>query len=242
MLILLPPSEGKATRRRGQPMSLQRLSLPALETARADLMAALTDASSRPDALAVLGVGESLAADVEANLRLGTAPALKVSELYTGVLFDALDLASLDVDERRRAVRQVRVFSALHGVLSLTDRVSPYRLAVGVDLPGVGAVSAFWRERLGLLDQEWSQELLVDCRSGSYRAMWRPSERSRWVRVEVPAASHFAKRTRGLVARALVRPPGRLTRPHQLLDVLAAFSPELTGGASGWTLTVSAPD
>ncbi|MGJ6980305.1 YaaA family protein [Aestuariimicrobium soli] len=245
MLILLPPSEGKSSRRRGTPMRVESLTMDDLTAARRSVMAALAEASARPDALEVLGVGASVAADVAANLHLTTAAALRVSELYTGVLFDALDLDSLDVASRRRAQRQVRVFSALHGVLTLTDRVSPYRLAAGVDLPGIGQVTTFWRHHLRGLDQAWSGDLLVDCRSGSYRPMWRPDDRSRWVQVEVPGASHFAKHTRGLVARRLVQHQGRLTRPEQLVHPLAEFSPELVaegrGADRGWTLTVRPP-
>ncbi|WP_284548611.1 YaaA family protein [Aestuariimicrobium sp. T2.26MG-19.2B] len=242
MLILLPPSEGKATRRRGAPMRLDRLGLAGLNPAREAAMAALAQASARPDALEVLGVGASLADEVRANTRLESAPALRASELYTGVLYEALALGQLDPASSRRAARQVRIFSALHGVLSLGDRLSPYRLSAGVTLPGLGNVTSHWRESLSLLDAEWADELLVDCRSGPYRSMWRPVDRSRWVTVDVPAASHFAKHTRGLVARALVQHGGRLSRPQQLLEALDGFSPSLSGsGAGGWQLTVVAP-
>jgi uncharacterized protein len=242
VLILVPPSEGKATRSRGTPMRLDRLGLAVLNPARQAMMVALAQASGRPDALDVLGVGASLADEVRANLRLESAPALRASDLYTGVLYDALDLAHLDQASSRRAARQVRIFSALHGVLELGDRVSPYRLAAGVTLPGFGNVTAHWRASLSVLDDEWSGELLVDCRSGPYRSMWRPRDRSRWVTVDVAAASHFAKHTRGLVARTLVQHPGRLSRPQQLLEVLADFSPTLAGDDSGWQLSIVAPD
>lgn len=240
VLILLPPSEGKTSRRRGTPMRLDRLSTPELTPARSAVIAALAEASARPDAAELLGVGASLADEVAANRALETAPALRADDLYTGVLFEALALSGLDEASRRRAQRQVRVFSALHGVLALSDRVSPYRLAAGVSLPGLGPVTGFWREHLRVLDEQWAGDLLVDCRSTTYRAMWRPRDRSRWVCVEVPGASHSAKHTRGLVARALVQHQGRLSRPAQLVEALAPFDPELSGGETGWTLKVRA--
>jgi len=74
VLILLPPSEGKAPpRRRGRPVDLGALSSPELTATRQRVLDALLAASSSPDALAVLGVGESLRGEVAQNLRLPTA-------------------------------------------------------------------------------------------------------------------------------------------------------------------------
>lgn len=230
MLILLPPSEGKAIARRGRPMDLGTLSFPELTDARREVLDALAAASSRDDALSVLGVGASLAGDVQANTRLLTAPALRARELYTGVLYDALDLASMSAADSRRASARLLVASALHGALRMNDRVSPYRLAMDVDLPGVGPLARFWAPRLdAVLPDAAGQGVVVDCRSTSYRAAWRPSPElaERWVLVDVPGASHWAKHTRGLVARRLcqVAPVRRVDRlPEALGD---AFHTEL---------------
>ncbi len=116
VLVLLPPSEGKAPApRRGPALDLDRLSFPSLTPSREHLLDLLAETSSRPDALARLGVGESLRADVEANTRLRATPTLPTSRLFTGVLYDALDLAGLDPAARRRAARDVVVLSALWG-------------------------------------------------------------------------------------------------------------------------------
>lgn len=239
MLILVPPSEGKATRRRGSAMSLDDLSHPELNPARRELIDALAETSSRPNACELLGVSPTLADQVAANLRLDRAPALKASDLYTGVLYDALDFDSMAPATRRRAHRQVRIFSALHGVLSPTDRIAPYRLSAGASLPDIGGVAAWWRARLTGLDDAWAGQLLIDCRSADYRAMWRPSDRSRWVRIEVPGASHSAKHTRGLLARRLTDEGRAPTRPEQVAAALGDWVDSLTGDAkTGWTLSV----
>ena len=57
MLVLLPPSEGKAAARRGRPMELGALTLPQLEDARRTVVDALAAASARDDALDVLRAG-----------------------------------------------------------------------------------------------------------------------------------------------------------------------------------------
>ena len=81
--------------------------------------------------------------EIAANLVLGAAPAVPVGELYCGVLYDSLDLAGLDPASQARARRRVVVISALYGALRLTDKVAPYRLAMGVTLPQVGRLAAF---------------------------------------------------------------------------------------------------
>ena len=64
----------------------------------------------------------------------GLLPAVTAAELYTGVLYDALDLPSLDPVARRRAGRWLVVVSALYGALRPGDKVAPYRLSMGVNL------------------------------------------------------------------------------------------------------------
>ena len=238
--MLLPPSEGKAARRRGAPVDLAALSFGALSPAREQVLGALTAASAADDALAVLGVGPSLSADVERNTRWRSEPALPVAALYSGVLYDALGLATLPAGAKRRAASRLLVVSAAWGVLRPGDKVPPYRLSMDVALPGTGALAAFWRPHLrAVLDDEADGRLVVDCRSTTYAAAWRPrgdaAARSVAVRVLQDAAgrrtvvSHMAKHTRGLVARHLVTRPGRDPRtPEQLADAVAeAFEVEL---------------
>ncbi len=139
MLILLPPSEGKtAPSSRRQPVDLARLSFPELTQPRRTVGDALAAVSARADAMDVLGVGASLADEVRGNIDLWSAPAAPAAEVYSGVLYDALDVATLSVPARRRATSAVVVISALWGAVRLTDRIPTYRLSMTVDLPGVG--------------------------------------------------------------------------------------------------------
>ena len=223
MLVLLPPSESKAVRLRGAAARPERLSFPELATARAQVAAALAEASARPDAPDVLGVSPNLGEEIARNLRLGTAPALPARELYTGVLYDALDLPSLDEASARRATRRLLVVSALYGAVRMTDRVAPYRLSMGVNLPGVGPLAGGWRPHLEqVLPAAAGRGLVVDCRSSTYAAAWvpQPPLAERWVTVRVPGATHMAKHTRGLVARELCRTSADPRRPGALVDLL----------------------
>ena len=148
MLILLPPSESKANRRRGRPADAATWSFPSLATTRERVAAALVETSRSPDAAALLGVSEGLLDEVARNLTLSTAPATPAAEVYTGVLYDALDLATLDPAARRRANRWLVVVSALHGAVRPGDRITAYRLSMGATLPGLGPLAQVWRPAL----------------------------------------------------------------------------------------------
>src|SRR5690606_38381630 len=164
VLILLPPSESKSTRSRGKPADPAALSFRELVAPRRTVAAELAAVSARPDAHEVLGVSPGLAEEVARNTRLDTAPALAVRDLYTGVLYDALDLAGLDAAARRPATRWVAVVTALHGALRLNDRVAPYRLSRGVTLPGTGPLARHWRPHLDeTLTAAAGTGVVVDC-------------------------------------------------------------------------------
>lgn len=247
MLILLPPSETKAVRERGRSWNPDALTLPALAPARTQVAAALAEVSRRPDAAQALGVSPSLTEEIARNIRLDTAPAMHASALYTGVLHDALDLAGLDPAARRRAQRRVVVISALFGAVRLGDRIPPYRLSMGVNLPGVGPLAAHWRGPLAqVLPGLVGRGLIVDCRSSTYAAAWVPEGdlARRWVAVRVPGATHQAKRTRGLVARVLCQSSDGPRTPQAMAEALKpgfqVTLQEPNSRRAPWTLDVTA--
>ncbi|UZN01727.1 YaaA family protein [Cellulomonas sp. S1-8] len=238
MLVLLPPSEGKTPARRGAPpLDLTALSHPGLTPVREKVLDALVAVSGRPDACAVLGVSPGLADEVARNTTLRTAPATRASRVYSGVLYGAAGLDALTPAARARAVAWVRVTSALWGALTIDDVVPAYRLSMGTDLPGIGPLAAAWRGPLGVeLGAAADDELVVDCRSATYRAAWTPPPGARWVDVRVlrevdghrAVVSHHAKHTRGVLTRHLVTRRGRAPRDG---DELAHVASALVGEA-----------
>ena len=248
MLILLPPSESKTGRDRGRPMDLARLSFPALTGTRERVAAALAQVSAQPDAAEALGVSANLSAELARNTVLGSAPALPAGRVYTGVLYDALGLGPLDPAARRRAHRRAVVVSALYGAVRPTDAIVPYRLSMGVNLPGVGPLAAAWRAQLAsVLPEAAGRGVVVDCRSSTYAAAWTPAGElaQRWVQVRVPGATHLAKHTRGLVARHLCQSGADPRAVPALAEALAeAFEVRLAEPARPgrpWLLDVTAP-
>ncbi len=242
MLILLPPSEGKTPAAGGDAVDWMSLSFPGLNSYRAKVLEALGTVSAHEDALALLGVGASLRADVERNTRLHAEPAAPAHQVYSGVLYDALDYNSLTPAQRKRADASVLVISALWGAIRFADRVPAYRLSMATALADVGRLASFWKPHLTeALLAAADGELLVDCRSSTYAAAWTPPP-SQTVAVNVftevdgvrKVVSHFAKHTRGELARHLLTRRGKAPQtPAQLLKSAAEkWTAELVEGTA----------
>lgn len=246
MLILLPPSEGKTAARRGRPLDLDRLSFPCLTEARADVLDALTTLCTTggdgdvDKAAEVLGLGRTQTDEVLRNAELRTAPTARADEVYSGVLYEALDLPSLDTAARRRATGRVAVTSALFGLVRPGDRIPAYRLSGSVSLPGIGPVATFWGSRLHeAVHEAAARGLVVDLRSSVYASFWRPdaeaAKRAVTVRVlhevngQRKVVSHFNKATKGRLVRALLEDGGNPSTPKGFAALL---------GDLGWAVEV----
>jgi len=239
VLVLLPPSQGKAhSAVRGRPLDLPGLSFPDLTGARSQLVDALVAVcSGQPEqARVTLGLSPGLAGEVQLNRQLLSTATRQVADLYTGVLYDALDLPSLPTQARRRAGRWLLVFSGLWGVLRLSDRVPAYRLSPDVVLPGIGTLTGHWRDPLAAaLTSVTSRALVLDLRSTSYASLWRPtgatSDRTVTVRVlherrpgdptSRAVVSHFNKATKGRLVRDLLVAGADPRTPAALAATLA---------------------
>ncbi len=237
MLILLPPSEGKTAAVRGNPLALEDLRLPVLNPARAKVIDALVELCvSRPeDAVDLLGIPKTQPELVALNARLLESPASRADRVYTGVLYDALSPATLSPAAKRRATSRVMVTSSVFGLVGLGDRIPAYRLSGDTSLPGVGGIQAHWREHLGAgITEALGGGLLVDLRSGTYAAFWRPDAegtstvvaRTATVRVlhehngQRKVVSHFNKATKGRLVRALLESGANPRTPAKLADAL----------------------
>ena len=244
MLIVLPPSEGKAALGDGPALDLPQLSFPSLKASREIVLDALDALCKGPEAQAVLGLSPGQLGEIDKNQVLRTTPALKAAELYTGVLYDNLGLASLSHEAAGRAAESLLIFSGLWGLLRITDRVPPYRLSMSVKLPPLGGLGAYWRRSITpILDAE--PGLVVDLRSSTYAAAWRPGVRAVAVRVlrDGKVVSHMAKATRGVIARSLLEGDADPQTPDELTKTLDHLGHSVTlepppGGKRSWILNV----
>jgi cytoplasmic iron level regulating protein YaaA (DUF328/UPF0246 family) len=237
VLILLPPSEGKAAPAAGDPVDPAALVLPALAPARRRVLRALTAMCGRTSArsvtasMAALGLTEGQRDEIGRNAGLLTAPAGPAAGVYRGVLYEALDVATLPPAARAWLDERALVFSALWGVVRLTDRIPAYRCAAGVALPGLGGLTPYWRKALTpALARLAGDGLVLDLRSGAYAAMWTPAGTTAAVRVlhertvagitTRSVVSHFNKATKGRIVRALAEAGARPSSVSELATTL----------------------
>ncbi|HEU5061547.1 MAG TPA: peroxide stress protein YaaA [Solirubrobacterales bacterium] len=212
MLVLLPPSEGKAHPEAGDPVDLGSLAFAdELGAKRAELIEAFDPS-------------------------LLEAPAAPAAEVYTGVLFKRLQLPGLPAKARRR----VLIASALWGFARPDDRIPYYKFPPKTKLEGIGAPSAYWRPALAEALPDKAGELIVDMRSGAYSSFWKP-KRATLLAVrafseeggERKAVSHMAKAVRGDVARALLEAKKAPSDPEAAAAIAeaAGFTVELNDGS-----------
>ncbi|MBI1349862.1 MAG: peroxide stress protein YaaA [Actinomycetales bacterium] len=243
MLILLPPSEGKSSPVCGPRLDLTSLSFPSLTPSRRTALGALTRLcrADVDEAAAVLGLGPTQRGEVGVNARLRREPCAPAIEVYTGVLYEALDASSLSPRARLRLDDSVAISSALWGLVRTTDLIPAYRLSGSVRLPRIGALSTVWRDPIGAVLTD-ADGLLLDLRSSAYASLGpvprSAASRSATVRVLTErdgrrtVVSHSNKATKGHIVRALVKarrsPQDVDDLAHEL--VRAGFRVEIAAG------------
>ena len=205
MLIWLPPSEGKNAPAHGPSLDVNTLSRPILASSRRAVCETLQALGDGPEAAAVLKVGARI--DLSVNTALDSAPCAPASSLFTGVLYEAIEECAPSAWSGTGAAH-VSIFSGLFGVLSPSDVIPDHRLAMGVSLPDLGVLSTWWAPRLDeALSPEASERIIVDGRSGPYRAACKAP----WARVwdgKRSVISHDAKRWRGAITGLLLASDG----------------------------------
>lgn len=213
MLILLPPSETKRSGGRRRALDTASLALPSLAPQREAVVTALVALSADADEAArILKLGATQRTEVAVNAALREAPTLPAIDRYTGVLFDALDAASLPAVARRWLGAHVLVHSAPFGPVGALDPVPAYRLGASAALPGLPALKRVWADAVTAALVEEEPRFVLDLRSEAYVALGPvpSSAPSVYVRVvsegeggAVRALNHFNKHAKGALVRRL---------------------------------------
>ncbi len=227
MIFLLPPSETKHRPSDGPVLDVAGRPKWLRTPTRKAIRALSTFCRKDPDAAAVaLGLSAKQREWVQIDARLGRAPTAAAIEIYTGVLYDALDVASLASPARNRVEREVWIASALFGIVRADEPIPSYRMSAGSRIPGLDSLPSFWRTPIDKTIASIDPGLIVDLRSGPYAALWRPKHEVGVVTVKiwqrstngvVKAVSHFNKATKGRLLRELVSAEARPTSPAELL-------------------------
>jgi len=216
MLILLPPSEKKRI-----PESGPLVDLHALSFAKALL-------SARTTAL-------------ETNRQWAQTPCAEAINIYSGVLYQALDWSQLDLPSQKRAQESIVIISALFGALRPLDLIPYYKEKI---------TPVHWKTIITATLSELHSKLIVDARSSTYSSVWTPPPANTvGIRVhqirqgEKTVITHMSKKTRGDVTRLLVSEVEKPQTPDAALAIIRrAYSCELIPPSRGksWFIDVIA--
>jgi hypothetical protein len=168
----------------------------------------------------------------------GPAPAISV---YSGVLYKALDYPTLSASAKARCEKSVVIISAKYGALSPSDRIEFYKEKIN---------NALMRPIVENKLAGYKHDLIVDCRSSTYQAVWHAPEdvtvairASTVVDGERKVITHMSKKTRGEVARMLLANRSVAKSPEDIYAIISEKFPcALTPpqGGDPWILEVIA--
>lgn len=252
MLVLLPPSEGKASSGRGAPLKLETLSLPGLTEARAAILEELVElcVGDEEKAREVLGLSEGLRGEIAKNTELRTAgpgrPGRSTQACSTTP-------STWLPWTRPRSVPGVLCSCSRGcggGPGDGPDSVVP--LLDGGEAAGARSAGRALACADGLRAHRGRGDgLVLDLRSSAYAAAWKPkgevAGRTATVRVlHAPTrkvVSHFNKATKGRMVRSLLSAGIAPKDPAELVEALRELGYEVEAEApakagAGWSLDV----
>jgi len=128
-----------------------------------------------------------------------TSPAI---EIYDGVLYQGLNWKTLSAAEQKRANSKVLIVSAVFGLVKPLDQIFSYKVKID---------NKFWRDAIAQVAAKFSDELIIDCRSSTYKGVW-PINSANTIEVRVfqvvagerKVITHMSKKYRGELTRHLL--------------------------------------
>jgi cytoplasmic iron level regulating protein YaaA (DUF328/UPF0246 family) len=232
-MILLPPSEGKTDATGKQKLDFKKLSFPELTKQRQELVNAVVAMANGPVAKSrtALAISAKQDFEIERDQKLLTAPTGPAWSIYTGVLYDAIEIDSLSVKSRIKFEAENFVVSALFGLINVTDRIPAYRLSGDTVVPKVGSLTKFWIDSITQAITDHG-EFVIDLRSGIYVKLG-PTGKDIADQVVIPrimqkmptgapkVVSHSNKATKGRLVKVLAQAAKSVTSVEQLAELAA---------------------
>lgn len=212
-VILLPPSEGKASG--GNEKSSWTCESGVFGNALGDFRC---EVATRLRAVKggdqkLLGVkGTHLEHAQASNRSILGSPSLPAWQRYTGVVWDHLDLASFLGASRAAAAKRIFVPSGMAGLVRADDPLPDYRLKMGARLAPFGTMSAWWRDDVtDALASHVRKSLVIDLLPQEHKAAFDWDALPHTVRIDLVSkkgavvGGHNAKAAKGLLARHLLQ-------------------------------------
>ncbi|HUY07445.1 MAG TPA: peroxide stress protein YaaA [Acidimicrobiales bacterium] len=210
-LILLPPSEGKATG--GSRIVGRDRFASSLEEPRHQVREALRVAleTMTPERLSHLfgARGERCGRAISAATKIidGEAKVMPAWRRYTGVVWEHLDPSTIPGAARSR----ILVPSGLYGVTRSDDEIVDYRLTMLVSLPNIGNLGRFWAGPVSsVLHDLRGRPTVISLLPREHARVVIPASVASLIEVQFlaadggGAAGHAAKAVKGRFARHLI--------------------------------------
>ena len=145
-----------------------------------------------------------------------TSPAI---EIYDGVLYQGLNWKTLSAAEQKRANSKVLIVSAIFGLVKPMDLIFGYKEKID---------NKFWRDSIAKVATKYSDELIIDCRSSTYKGVW-PINPVNTVEVRIfqvvegkrKVITHMSKKYRGELTRHLLQQASEPKTPAELHHIAA---------------------
>ena len=172
------------------------------------------------------------------NATAKPTPAISV---YTGVLYQALDWASLSMAAKKRGLGSVVIISAKYGAIRPDQLIESYKIKID---------NKAMREPVSKVLDAIKADLIIDCRSSTYKTVWHsPVDKTVEVRISTvvdgvrTVITHMSKKTRGEITRWLLQSRSVAKTPEDLYAIVSEKYPcALTpsDGVDPWVLEVIA--
>jgi cytoplasmic iron level regulating protein YaaA (DUF328/UPF0246 family) len=160
-----------------------------------------------------------------------TGPAWSV---YTGVLYDAIAIASLSPSAKAKFEKENFVVSALFGLISAADLIPAYRLSGDTVVPKIGTLGKFWASAITSALGDCN-DFVIDLRSGNYVKLGAtpasiadqvvvPRIMQHMPRGAPKVVSHSNKASKGRIVRALAESQKSISSVDELAKIVAKVS------------------
>lgn len=163
---------------------------------------------------------EALEEALRLNRNFMNSTTLPARELYSGIMYQAIDFRTLGAAEKKLFDQQTIIFSGLFGLLRPTDRIPPYKLKMSANLGGmVGKIANFWRNPVSeVLRRELKGKVVWNFLPDQYKRVWdstgeiRAEHQVKFVKrvirsgvAEWKTISHHSKSLKGALIRHMLK-------------------------------------
>lgn len=173
--------------------------------------------------------------------KVETAKPIPAMNVYSGVLYQALDWPSLSPAAKKRGETSLAIISAKYGVVRPSTKIESYKEKINNKAMAPVVATALDGVKV---------PLIVDCRSSTYKTVWKsPVDITVEIRVSTvvdgvrTVITHMSKKTRGEIARWLLQSRSIPKTPEDLYAIVSEKYPcALTpsDGVDPWVLEVIA--